>query len=216
MDADLVSLFSPTVVSSGGQPFVLQDVEATGITSITPGALGVFAFGDRVDPHNFFLDLDELFPRLGSFEPVPSGLPTAALPPGEPASSISLPIGDIGFQYQDGAYFRSEGGEAFQVLNVVGGEGQVLNHDTVIVLFANERSAGYSDSNAVGVTTFDVIGGGDLLIFNGGEVVFGTWLRRAQNDPFEFFDEESSMIGIPEGRVYLAIVSSGSQVGYGS
>jgi hypothetical protein len=208
VDADLVSLFSPTVASSGGQPFVLQDVEATGITSIVPGALGVFAFGDRVAPHNFFLDLDELFPRLDSFQPVSGGLPGAALPRGEPVGFISLPIGDIGFQYQDGAYLRSEDGNPFQVLDAVQGKGQVLSHDTVIILFVNERPAGYSDSNGVGVSTFDVIGGGDLLIFNGGEVVHGTWLRRAQNRPFEFFDGVGSVIGIPEGRVYMAIVPS--------
>ena len=84
----------------------------------------------------------------------------------------------------------------------------------MIVLFATERPAGYTDSNGVEVSTFDVIGGGELLVFSGGTVVSGTWLRKAYNRPFEFYDQGGSEMGIPDGRLYMAIAPTGSDVQY--
>jgi hypothetical protein len=206
IDADLLPLFAPVTASTGGQPFVLGAVEAAGIVPVLPGALGVFDLGDRPAPHNFFLNTDALLPRLGDYGPKQGALPSGETTGDEPASSIALPIGAISFEFSDGAYTRSQEGRPFEVLDDIRGVSADLEHDTIVVLHATQRSAGYFDANCVEVPTFDVIGGGKLLLFTGGEVTHGSWLRQGVELPYEFYDMAGRQIGIREGRVYMAIV----------
>ena len=54
--------------------------------------------------------------------------------------------------------------------------------------------------------TFDVIGFGDVMVFHGGEVRRGQWLRGAQSDGWIFLDENGASFTIPPGRAWLEIV----------
>ena len=131
------------------------------------------------------------------------------------ALSVELPIGSVEFRFEDGAYSRYEAGERFVVLDSLDGQSSPLVHETVIVMFVAERPAGYEDSNGAPVSTFDVIGGGDLLVFRNGEVVEATWSRSAQKDPYVFLDGGGSRFGIPEGSTYMAIVPRDHDVTFG-
>ena len=101
------------------------------------------------------------------------------------------------------------------VLDSLEGQSSLLVHETVIVMFVAERSAGYEDSNGAPVSTFDVIGSGDLLVFRNGDFVEATWSRSAQKDPFVFLDGGGSPFGIPEGSIYMAIVPRDHDVTFG-
>ena len=101
------------------------------------------------------------------------------------------------------------------VLDALDGQASPLVHDTVIVMFVAERPAGYEDSNGAPVSNFDVIGGGDLLVFRNGDVVEATWFRAAQEDPFVLLDGGGRPFGIPEGSTYLAIVPRDRDVTFG-
>ena len=83
-----------------------------------------------------------------------------------------------------------------------------------MVIFAAERYAGYNDVNDVPVMTYDVIGGGDLLVLHQGGVVEGEWRRNSLQDGFELFDSSGNSFGLPRGRIYMAIVPRDSQVSY--
>ena len=215
VDADLLPGLAPFVVSTGGEPFVLQDVAATGLNMIDAELFELFTNGDREDPlHNLFLILEQLFLYVGDAAPLGAGLPAGAFPGGAAATEITLPFEATGYRFEDDEYLRYDGETRYQVLDAIGGSEQPLAHDTVVVLFVAERSAGYTDGNDVPVTTFDVIGLGDLLVFHGGEVVTGTWLRGAQEDGYRFFDEAGDAFGLPQGRIYMALVPRGSEVGY--
>lgn len=215
VDADLLPLLAPYVVATGGEPFVLQDVAATGINMIDPQLLELFVLGENEEPiNNLFLLLDELFLTVGDSPPLGDGLPSGTFPGGAAATEISLPFESSNYRYENEEYVRYDGDTPFEVLDAIGGTPEPLSHDTVVVLFVAERSAGYSDGNEVPVTTFDVIGLGDLLVFQDGEVVEGTWLRGAQEDGYQFFDAEGNSFGLPEGQVYLALVPRGAEVGY--
>jgi hypothetical protein len=215
VDADLLPQLAPYVVSTGGQPFVLQDVAATGINMIDPQAIELFTLGDNPEPlHNLFLLLEELFLAVGDTPPLGDGLPAGAFPGGAEASEIGLPFESVTYRYEEEAYFRYDGSARFEVLDAIGGNRVPLAHDTVVIMFVAERSAGYTDGDDVPVSTFDVIGLGDLLVFHQGEVVEGTWLRGAQEDPYRFFDVDGEPFGLPAGRVYLALVPRGAEVGY--
>jgi hypothetical protein len=215
VDADLLPALAPFVVSTGGQPFVLQDAAAAGLNMMDAQLFEMFTTGDNPDPlHNLFLLLDELFGAVGDTPPLGDGLPAGVFPGGSPATEITLPFESLSFRYENEEYVRYDGATAFEVLDSIGGAATPLSHDTVVVLFVAERSAGYTDGNDVPVTTFDVIGVGDLLVFDDGEVVEGTWLRGAQEDGYRFFDDAGESFGLPQGRVYLSLVPRGMEVGF--
>lgn len=216
VDVDLLPPLAVFVVSSGGQPFVLQALTATGIQHIDPAALEFFVSGGRELPHDTFLDLDVLMPLIAGSESDVIGLPVGELPEATgQASVVELPIGSVGFRFEDGAYTRYESDEPFVVLDSLEGQSSLLVHETVIVMFVAERSAGYEDSNGAPVSTFDVIGSGDLLVFRNGDFVEATWSRSAQKDPFVFLDGGGSPFGIPEGSTYMAIVPRDHDVTFG-
>jgi hypothetical protein len=215
VDADLLPQLAPYVVATGAQPFVLQDVTATGINIIDPQLLELFTLGDNDEPiHNLFLLLDELFLTVGDSPPLGDGLPSGTFPGGEAATEVALPFESSNYRYENDEYVRYDGEAEYEVLDAIGGSAEPLAHDMVVVLFVAERSAGYSDGNDVPVTTFDVIGLGDLLVFDDGQVVEGTWVRGAQEDGYRFFDADGNSFGLPAGRVYLALVPRGGVVGY--
>ncbi len=213
VDVDLLPPLAIHLVSTGGQPFVLQAMAATGIQHIWPRVFESFVSGGRQRPHDTFLDLDVLMPLIAGPESDAIGLPAGELPGATgQASLVELPIGSVEFRFEDGAYSRYESGEAFVVLDALDGQASPLVHDTVIVMFVAERPAGYEDSNGAPVSNFDVIGGGDLLVFRNGEVVEATWFRAAQEDPFVFLDGGGRPFGIPAGSTYMAIVPRDREV----
>lgn len=218
VDADLLPAIAPIVVSSGGQPFVLQDVVAAGIDSIIAGDSSMFTSLGRSAPHDTFVNLDLLSTILDdSLLPVGGGLPSGGALPlmRSVALEVESPLGSTTFTYQqDTGYVRIEGGEPFEVFDLSGENLTQLAHDTLVFLFAAERSAGYTDSNGAPVSTFDVIGSGDLLVFHDGEVLMGTWSRSALEDPFVFYDDIGEQFGLPDGRTYLAVIPRDSEVVY--
>jgi hypothetical protein len=214
VNAPLVPALASTVISTGGQPFVLRDVEATGLTSVTPDAITGFVSLGRVPPHDVFVDLDEMAGAFVAGSPAP-GLPAGdALPTMRTvATEVDLPYEGIALIYEAGeGYVRHEGGQPFEVLDPSGSSPIALSHDTVVVISAAQRSAGYEDTNGVGVSTFDVIGSGELRVFHEGEMTVGTWSRAALADRFVFRDDIGEQFGLPEGRIYLAIVSRDSEI----
>ena len=215
VNTPLLSALTTAVVSSGGQPFVLQELTAAGITSITPdAATPTFVSLGRPSPHDTFLDLDLLAEMFTVATPAP-GLPSDGVLPGArgPGTEIDLPFAGVSYAYEEGqGYLRLQDGAPFQVLDPTGSDLVDVRHDVLVVLSAAERSAGYEDSNGVPVSTFDVIGSGDLQVLSGGEVVRGTWFRAALVDPFEFVDESGQPFELPDGQVYLAIVPRDSAV----
>jgi hypothetical protein len=215
VDADLISPFASVVVSTGGRPFVLQAVGASGVTLAVPDSAPGFTILPRPEPHNVFVrvaEIESAIPPTAVDEP---GFPRGDLPGGDPAESISLSLGtDIEWAFEGGSYARSQDGEPFQVYDEYEGDLSQYTADVLVVLSAAQRSAGYTDSNDVDVPTFDVIGSGEVRVFTGGQVVEGTWTRSAQADPFVFVTADGSEFGVPEGRVHVMVVPRELEVGY--
>jgi hypothetical protein len=44
------------------------------------------------------------------------------------------------------------------------------------------------------------------MVFHGGEVMTGQWLRSAQSDGWVFLDDTGAQFTIPAGKVWLEIV----------
>lgn len=213
VSADLLAPFRPVVFSTGGQPFVTGAVTAAGTTIVTPEMSIAFQSLERPQPHHLFVSPSVELAAGGEFS---APWDTGEWQGGDPLSEITLPIsGGVSWRFEDGAYVRYQDGEPHMVLPDVGVDGVPFTRDTLIVMVAHQKSAGYQDTTGFDVPTFDVIGGGDLYLLHNGEVIEGTWFRPGQGEGYTFSDTAGETVPVPEGAVYWAIVPEGEPVGLG-
>ena len=212
--ADLLAPFQPVVFTTGGQPFVTGAVMAVGATVVTPDVSIAFQSLERPQPHHVFASpLAEA--HLGT--EVGASWAYGDWPGGDTATEVTIPLsGGITWRYEDGVYVRYEAGEIHEVLPDFDADPETLTRDTLILLVAHQKSAGYTDSAGAEVPTFDVIGGGDLYVMHDGELIEGTWYRPNQADGYTFTAGDGGLLSIPLGDLYLAIVPDGLFLELGS
>lgn len=215
VDPVLLPLMALNVVSTGGQPFVLQDMDASSVQHIFPTIYPDFISGGKEPPHDAFIDLGDLIPLLSGGTETAPGLPIGNLPETTGrAELVKHPLGGVDFRLEDGVYQRYQDGAPYTVAEGLSGGETALAHDTLVFMFVAQRSAGYEDSNGATVPTFDVVGGGRLMVFHDGEVADAFWRRDAREDPFRFFDGSGRPFGLPEGRLYLGLIPRELSVEY--
>lgn len=221
VDADLLAPWQPLLVTTGGQSFVYREILAAGVEILDEGTEGLFQQIERRQPYHLVATIPLITREAGEGAPQVTALPfgDAALD-GEPATSVTIPfsgVADVGWSYDASSetYARSVGGEPYQIYPEYNAPLAGFATDTVIVLKAAQRSAGYTDAADVDVPTFDVIGFGEVMVLHGGQVRVGQWLRGAQADGWVFLDESGTPFTIPEGRVWFEIVPRYIEVGIG-
>jgi hypothetical protein len=213
VSADLLAPFDPVVFTTGGQRFVTGAVAATGASIITPEDSLAFQSLERPQPHHIFVS-PSTEAHLGASLDLPWEV--GEWSGGDPATEVTLPIaGGVTWRFEDGVYVRYQDGQRHDVLAEADGEPEPLTRKTLVVLVANQKSAGYTDSAGADVPTFDVVGGGDLYVFHNGEVVRGNWFRPSQADGYLFSDGNGANVATPEGALYVAVVANGQPVTVG-
>ncbi len=212
VDADLLSPWRPFLVTTGGQSFVYREILAAGVEILDEGTDGLFQQIERRQPYHLVATIPLIEAEAGEGAP-----PVAVLPFGDEelggttATSVAIPfsgVADVTWEYDAATdqYARIVNGEPYQVFPEYDAELADFGTDTVIVIKAAQRSAGYTDAAGTDVPTFDVIGFGDVLVFHGGEVRTGQWLRAAQSDGWFFLDDSGAQFTVPIGSVWLEIV----------
>jgi hypothetical protein len=212
VDADLLAPWRPLLVTTGGRPWVYREILAAGVEILDEGTDGLFQQIERRQPYHLVATIPLITQEAGEGAPAVSALPFGdAEIEGDAAATIGIPfsgVADVEWTYDSATetYSRSVNGEAYQVYPEYNAELAGFSTDTVIVLKAAQRSAGYTDTAGSDVPTFDVIGFGDVMVFHGGEVQVGQWLRGAQSDGWVFLDESGAQFTIPSGKVWFEIV----------
>lgn len=212
VDADLLAPWRPLLVTTGGQSFVYREILAAGISILDEGTDGLFQQTERQAPYHLVATIPLIEREAGEGAPAVNALPFGdGELGGVAASSVAIPfsgVADVEWSYDSAsdAYSRTVSGEAYQIYPEYNAELADFSTDTVIVLKAAQRSAGYTDTAGSDVPTFDVIGFGDVMVFHGGEVRSGQWLRAAQSDGWIFLDDTGAQFTIPSGRVWLEVV----------
>ena len=212
VDADLLAPWRPFLVTTGGQSFVYREILAAGVEILDEGTDGLFQQIERREPYHLVATIPLIAREAGEGAP-----PVAALPFGDAelggtaASSVAIPfsgVADVRWTYDSGSgrYQRMVNNEPYQIYPDYNAELADFATDTVIVLKAAQRSAGYTDTAGADVPTFDVIGFGDVMVFHGGEVRTGQWLRAAQSDGWVFLDDAGAQFTIPVGSGWLELV----------
>lgn len=216
VDADLLALFRPVVVSTGGQPFVTGAVRAAGARLATPRDSAAFQRLERPSPHDLFATPALALEEQGTPQAGPLPWVTGTWPGGEAGESATIPFSadnTVEWRFEGGRYLRYEEGAPVSLFQDAGGTRVPFERDVLVLMLVARHSAGYTDGNGVDVPTFDVIGSGRVLIFFDGEKIEGTWTRSAQVDPYLFADADGNPLPIPTGRVYLGVVPRELNVG---
>ena len=178
--------------------------EGAGATIVTPDESVAFQTLERPRPYHLFVT-----PTVEGVTAGPVSAPWQYGPwgGGEEVTEIAIPFGSgVTWRFEDGSYVMYRQGEQVEVLPTVDANPAALTRDTLVVMMANQKSAGYTDSAGTDVPTFDVVGAGDLLVLHQGEMVRGHWFRSSQADPYSVMSENGDSLLIPGGVMYLAIV----------
>lgn len=61
---------------------------------------------------------------------------------------------------------------------------------------------------------YDVVGKGEILSFNNGTVVKGTWKKEGISSRTLFFDEKGKEISFVRGVIWIEAVPSGNKITY--
>ncbi|MCP4968373.1 MAG: DUF3048 domain-containing protein [bacterium] len=212
VDADVLAPWRPFLVTTGGRPWIYREILAAGVEILDEGTDGLFQQIERRQPYHQVATIPLINQEAGEGAPAVSALPFGDSEiDGDAAITVGIPfsgVADVRWAYdsENETYVRTVNGDAFQVYPEYNAELTGFATDTVIVLKAAQRSAGYVDSAGADVPTFDVIGFGDVMVFHAGAVKTGQWLRAAQSDGWVFVDDAGAQFTIPEGRVWFEIV----------
>jgi hypothetical protein len=121
---------------------------------------------------------------------------------GEAATTINVTLDNVDVRWEydadSGRYMRFQEGEPHMTEN----SGQVSTESVVLML------ANYLQS-PIDARTPDaqVLGSNTVVVFTGGTVRVGSWLRFASTDPYQFFDNFTDLnpIGLQPGRTWVEL-----------
>jgi len=214
-DIDLAALLGrPIYASSGGNDHILAALRRANVVDVghNRGGAGFWRQSGRPAPHNLFASTVELRAKAGEQPPAPAPifayraegdpLPAGAVP----ANGVALRLGGpevSRFTWDAGraAWLRSQSGSPH-----VDTDGVQLAPANVVVLEIPYRfSSGSTESSPHGITT----GEGRALVFTGGHVVEGRWVRPGPGDGLQLLAADGSPIALSPGQTFLELPPSG-------
>ena len=172
-DIGIVQPLQAVLVASGGAGVTVRRVKDAGIEMVSEGAPGFYR-GQGYAPYNLFMDVDTLVKPMKALEETPAPyLPFGEgnLPEGKPAkrfTAIFSTASSSTFEFHGGRYTNTDSHAA---------PGDDFRPDTVIVLRVEVGDAGYRDPAGYPVPETKFTGRGPAMIFHGGRVVRGTWVK---------------------------------------
>lgn len=105
--------------------------------------------------------------------------------------------------------YKRENGGALQLDK---NNGKPIQAKDVIIVFAKESPA--NDDYEGGHMLYRVIGSGDALVFQNGNVIKTTWKKEDEETRMKFFDENNQEITIVRGQIFVEILPIGNKVTY--
>ena len=219
-DPHLLRHFSATLLTSGGQDWILRTFPRNGVGVIGEIGVGGYRDSSRQAPHNYFVNTAELrpvaderlYPNTGppplfEFGELPSDAILGAVSRVDlewaPTNQVTWHWNGVEWErhIEDGPHYWTPGND----------EQQIITADTLVVLFSRlfytkPPSGGYS------LPTMDTTGEGRALVFSQGLVVEGRWEREDTTQPFALSLEDGSPITVPPGRPWLSLFPEGRPV----
>jgi hypothetical protein len=104
------------------------------------------------------------------------------------------------------SYLRSHGKKPHIDKNT----GKQLSSKNIFVIFADESPA-YDDYPG-GHVVYDLLSGGDMLAFQNGNVIEGTWSKEELDSKMVFLDDDGEEISVVRGQVWISLLPNGNEV----
>jgi hypothetical protein len=208
-DIGIVQPLGAVLVASGGASQTVSRVKDAEIKTYTEGAKGYYRDTGRSAPYNLFMRLSDLAGTVrakSAPEPyLPFGDP-ADFPKGKPASGLTAsfsPSSSTTFELRKDRYVN---------VDTLAADGDEFLADTVLVLRVKVGDAGYTDPAGYKVPETKFTGRGDAMVFHGGRVVEGTWVKDGLGATVQL-TAGGKELTIPPGYVWIELVpANGGQV----
>ena len=230
-DPTVIRPFDGTLVVSGATGGLIPDIVDLGVPVLEEvNAPAMFRIGSRSAPHNLYVDTElvrnEVDKRGFRFlQPGPDPLYKFGynqLNWNDGANKVTIKYSEfttVIWKIDNRKYSRfiidsySDNKEAVahNFISQDGNYSDILNTETIVVI----KGALYKD-NATTLPSILTVGIGDLLIFNNGKYIQGTWRRTDISDPFEFYDINQNPIEVPPSSQWIHIVPDEGLVNWSS
>ncbi len=230
-DPTVIRPFDGTLVVSGATGGLIPDIVDLGVPVLEEvNAPAMFRIGSRSAPHNLYVDTElvrnEVDKRGFRFlQPGPEPLYKFGYNQinwNDGANKVTIKYSEfttVIWKIDNRKYSRfiidsySDNKEAVahNFISQDGNYSDILNTETIVVI----KGALYKD-NATTLPSILTVGIGDLLIFNNGKYIQGTWRRTDISDPFEFYDINQNPIEVPPSSQWIHIVPDEGLVNWSS
>jgi hypothetical protein len=202
-DIGIVKPAHGVIVASGAAPPTLARLKRADVTYFEEGGPGYFREGSRRAPYNLMVRLPELAKAVEDEAVVPASyLPwgkESDFSGGRPARSLDAVFSrshTTSWSYRGGRYVNENSNAA---------AGDRFLPDSVLVLRVRQGDAGYLDPAGNKVPETLYVGRGQAMLFHHGQVVRGTWSKRAKRAPVRLRTSAGPM-KVPAGHVWVELV----------
>jgi hypothetical protein len=218
VDPKLLGPFGTFIAHSGGESFVVAEVQAVA-TDVGEPQLGLAAYrraADRPAPYDLMLDPAAALAGLEDPSAIADqwlsflDMPDVEPPIGaDPAVTVDIASSNLhqvvyGYSATDGGYLRFHRSQPH--LTVSGDQIVAAN---VIVLVVEQLETGRTDSSGSPVPDFEVLGTGEAAIFRDGVALVGRWERGRTADFFRVFDDSGEEIRLAPGTTWIHLLPRG-------
>ena len=208
-DVDLfTALDRPLFSWSGGNVTVTRAIDASELHNVGPSHAKVYYRSkDRKAPHNLYSNTDQLFALTPIYNP-PAKQQFAYREPdapaaGTPSPGVAVNLDSINVRWDwdaaAGLYKRTMEGKP----HMDAGSGQVTTNNVMIL----EMQYRPGISNSPDAQT---IGGGNVWVLTGGNVIHGTWMREDIHNPFSLVADDGTTIQLQPGRTFIELPRPGN------
>ena len=238
-DPHLLRHFNATLLTSGGQNWILRMFPRNGVGVIGEIGLGGYRDDSRSAPHDYIVNTAE-FRAVADQRLYPNTAPPPLFEFGDlPSDAILGAVSRVQMEWaadnviswrwngtqwerhlEDGPhYWIPSGGE--EGTAAVGSDEEassaqevrkIITADTLVVLFSRLFYTQPPEGGGYALPTMETTGGGRALLFSQGQVVEGRWEREGTTQPFALSLEDGSPITVPPGRPWLSLFPEGRPV----
>lgn len=111
------------------------------------------------------------------------------------------------YNKESNRYLRTQGG----VKQIDGITKEQLMASSVVIRFTKQEEVGDKKNHLY----HDLVGSGDALVFQDGNVIKGTWQRSTHDERDQYFDKEGNQIELVRGQIWVQLVPTDKTVSYG-
>ena len=229
-DPHLLRHFNATLLTSGGQGWILRSFPRNGVGVI--GEIGVGGYRDdsRSAPHDYIVNTAEFRPVADQRLYTDTGPPPLFQFGDLPAEAILGAVSQVKMEWsadnvvtwrwngaqwerhlEDGPHYWRPS-EAEDGVTATQDTGEIITADTLVVLFSRLSYTPPPSGGGYSLPTMDTTGEGRALVFSQGQVVEGRWDRAETTDPFTLSLSDGAPITVPPGRSWISLFPEGRPV----